>query len=197
MKVKAAITSLRRESYITTSMLKSPLFQIKTLILIVVTFVAFGGIRSIIRDFGSMIIGGVSTSRSGFLLRSEISESEENLILNPRFVDGTTSSWKTFGKSTLLSKTITSAKHGINVASTTGTKEDWHGISQKIGPHLTEGARYRVSAFVQLDTADQNVVQLGFREDQDDHDHNVASKTIDFANEWVQLEGIYTASSDL
>ena len=132
---------------------------------------------------------------------------EKNLILNPNFEDGWTSSWKAFsGRSTLKSlKRRTSADSAdiTYVVSTTDSK-DWHGITQKIGPRLTEGVRYQVSAVVQVDTAGQDVL-IGFSEG----DHNkedprnisprrgsVVSEMINVKNEWVQLQGTYTASSD-
>ena len=209
MKVKAAniTTSLRREKkYTTSSMLfKYPLHIIQLLISILSVIVVY---RSLVPDS----YGADTAQRSGLRLTTtpnigsetrEILE-EENLVLNPSFEDGSTSSWKAFGTSTLDLKKRSSAEHGSDVASTTDSK-DWHGITQKIGPRLTEGIRYQVSAFVQLDTADKDVL-IGFSDGDNDEDqtvvsprrHNgpVVSETINVKNEWVQLQGTYTASSD-
>ena len=62
---KRAITSLRRGRNTTTSVLKSLLFQIKTLIAILATLVAFSSIISIIRDLRYL---DTDTARSGVRL---------------------------------------------------------------------------------------------------------------------------------
>ena len=211
MKVKAAnITSLRREKkYTTSSMLFNyPLHIIQLLISILSVIVVY---RSLIPDS----YGADTAQRSGLRLittpnigsettRAEVSKEEENLVLNPSFEDGSTTSWKAFNKSMLDLKKRSSAEHGSDVASTTDSK-DWHGITQKIGPRLTEGIRYQVSAFVQLDTADKDVL-IGFSDGDNDEDQTVVSprqrngpvvkETIDVKDEWVLLQGMYTASSD-
>jgi hypothetical protein len=158
---------------------------------------------------------GVSIARSGIHLiaapnigsKTREMPQEENFVLNHSFEDGSTSSWKTFGKSKLKSlKRRTSADSaGITYVVSTTDSKDWHGITQKIGPRLTEGVRYQVSAVVQVDTAGQDVL-IGFSEGDHDEDQtvvsprqqngSVVSEMINVKNEWVQLQGTYTASSD-
>ena len=149
---------------------------------------------------------------------------EKNLILNPNFEDGSTSSWKAFsGQSKLksLKRQASADSADITYVVSTTDSKDWHGITQKIGLRLTEGVRYHVSAVVQVDTAGQDVL-IGFSEGDHDEDQTVVSPrqqngsvvsemitrltdkkpwlksrhTIDVENEWVQLQRTFTASSD-
>ena len=149
---------------------------------------------------------------------------EKNLILNPNFEDGWTLSWKAFsGRSMLksLKRQASAYSAGITYVVSTTDSKDWHGITQKIGPRLTEGVRHHVSAVVQVDTAGQDVL-IGFSEGDHDEDQTVVSPrqqngsvvsemitrltdkkpwlksrhTIDVENEWVQLQRTFTASSD-
>lgn len=123
---------------------------------------------------------------------------EKNLVSNPSFEDGTTSGWSKLGSVKFDVATAPSPKHGSYLASITDRTETWQGISQDMSSRLIAGETYAVSAFVQLDSAPHDV-KISFREQNQDGLYNYksgANGDTGTANEWVQIQGTYTASSE-
>ena len=124
--------------------------------------------------------------------------SDGKLVLNSGFEDGTISSWKkSHAEANVAVVAASSPRHGSFVVSITNRTEEWHGIGQDIGSRLTVGVRYKVSAFVQLDSAPHNV-RITFREGQEGPYKYItgANGTVATANEWVEIQGHYIASED-
>ena len=122
------------------------------------------------------------------------SDGPENLVQNPGFDDGTTTSWGRFGGVTISAVTSPAPQSGSHSARITGRWQPWHGISQEMAGKLVVGQSYTVSAYVQLPSAPYNV-EMTFREGSSTYIH-AASTTVTTANQWVQLIGAYTASAD-
>lgn len=114
-----------------------------------------------------------------------------NLIENSDFEKGNTHHWFGHGP-TIVTLEDTEAHSGLYSAKASGRTDNWNGIG--INANLVAGKTYRLSAWVKLTNADNDVASLSVKltDDAGDHYSSAAYQVAVSHNEWTQLTGTYT-----
>jgi O-Glycosyl hydrolase len=127
----------------------------------------------------------------GFVLLSGLAAAQ-NLVTNPGFEAGNTSSWFAFGPPTLSVETslVHSGSYACLVTNRTST---WNGIAQSLVGVLQAGQNYNVSAWVRLVSGGNQTMQLTVQKtDGSGTSYAAIASGSAASTAWTQLSGQYT-----
>jgi glucuronoarabinoxylan endo-1,4-beta-xylanase len=131
----------------------------------------------------------------GILLHATLAAGQ-NLLSNPGFEAGNTSSWGQFGGSFTISAETSVVHSGTYAAQVSGRTQPYEGISQSVLNVLQSGQTYNVSAWVRLVSgANQNIQMTVQKVDGGGTSYaSIISNSVSSTG-WTQLSGQYTYNS--
>jgi glucuronoarabinoxylan endo-1,4-beta-xylanase len=128
----------------------------------------------------------------GFIFHATMAVGQ-NLILNPGFEAGNTSSWGQFGGSFTTSAETSVVHSGTWAGEATNRTQAFEGISQSILSVLQPGQTYNVSAWVRLvNGANQNIQMTVQKIDGAGTTYAAVNSNSVSSTAWTQLSGQYT-----
>ncbi len=128
----------------------------------------------------------------GLILQAGMAVAQPNLVMNPDFETGTTTSWSPFGSCTIAAETsqVHSGTYAAQVSNRTAT---YMGISQSFVGALQAGQTYNVSAWVRLVSGGNQTMQLTMQKTDGSGTSYAAMASGSVpSSAWTQLSGQYT-----
>jgi len=153
------------------------------------SFTTFSGLIHAVRVYERPLAGAEIQTAYKAVAGSLPPEPPPNLLTNPGFETGTTAGWGALGSPTIRITTNVPFE-GRYMATVSNRQQTWHSIRQQLGPVLTNGNRYVLSARARIQGAPSAVASLVLKITDATGDHyQFPQYALLSSNGWTRLMG--------